>query len=72
MLECGFESPLRIEFSGFSMYHFLELLAGGFLQVLWFPPLLHWLMVSTNKNKAEIKAISTLSKLIAEVSLRTK
>ena len=29
------------EILGFSMWHFLKLVVGGFLLVLWFPPLLH-------------------------------
>ena len=46
MLECGFESRLGLEFSGFSMWHFLKLVVRSFLWVLRFPPLLHLLMVS--------------------------
>ena len=30
MLLCGFESRLGLESSGFSMWHFLKLVAGGF------------------------------------------
>ena len=30
MLECGFESRLGFEFSGFSMWHFLKLIVRGF------------------------------------------
>ena len=37
-LECGFKSPLGLEFSGFSMWHFLNLVVGGFLRILRFPP----------------------------------
>ena len=44
MLECGFESRLRLKVSGFSVWHFLELIRV-FLQVLWFPPLPHWLII---------------------------
>ena len=33
---------------------------------------IHWLIVSANKNKANINVISTLSNLVAELSLRTK
>ena len=40
MLLCGFESRLGPESLGFSMWHFLKLVAVGFLRVLWFPPLL--------------------------------
>ena len=32
-----------------SMWHFLKLVARGFLRVLRFPPLLHWLMVQPIK-----------------------
>ena len=49
MLECGFESHLGLEFSGFSMWHFLKLVVSGFLCILLFPPLLHQLMVSAVK-----------------------
>ena len=38
MLECRFESRLGLEFSGFSMWHFLKLVVRGFLRVLRFPP----------------------------------
>ena len=64
MLECGFESGLGLEFSCFSVWQFLKLVVGGFLWVLRFPPLLHRLMVSANRNKAKMKSISTLSNLI--------
>ena len=30
VLECGFKSWLRLEFSGFSMGHFLKFVIGGF------------------------------------------
>ena len=33
MLECGFESRLGLEFSGFSMWYFLNLVVRGFLRV---------------------------------------
>ena len=72
MLLHGFESRMGLESSGCSMWHFLKLVARGFLRLLRFPPLLHWFNDSTNKNKAQINAISTLSNLIAELSLRTK
>ena len=49
MLERGFESRLRLKFSGFSMWHFLTPVVRGFLRVLRFPPHLHRLMVSANK-----------------------
>ena len=48
-LECGFQSRLGLKFSGFSMWHFLKFVIGGFLSVLLFPPLFHRLMVSTNE-----------------------
>ena len=67
MLECGLMSRLWLEFSGFSMWHFLMLVVRGFLRVLWFPPLSS-VIVSA---KAKINAISALSNLIAELSLRT-
>ena len=71
MLECGFESWLGLECSGFSMWHFLKLVRG-FLQVFQFPRLLHWLMVSANRIELKINAIHTLPTFIAELSLRTK
>ena len=40
VLECGFESWLGLEFSGFSMWHFLMFVFCGFLWILRFPPLL--------------------------------
>ena len=49
ILEWGFKSRLGLEFSDFSVWHFLKLVVRGFLWVLRFPPLLHWLMVSVNK-----------------------
>ena len=54
-----------LEFFSFGMWHFLKLIfiIRGFLWVLWFPPLLHWIMVSAKKIKAKINAISTLSNL---------
>ena len=55
-LECGFESRLGLEPSGFSMWHFLKLVARDFLRVLRFPPLLHRLMVQLI-NRAQINAI---------------
>ena len=67
MLECGFESQLGLEFSGFSMWHFLKLFIRGFLQVLWDLSLIYRLMVSANK----INVISTLSNVLAELSLHT-
>ena len=47
----GFESRLGLESLGCSMWHFLKLIARGFLWVLWFPPLLHWFNGSANKIK---------------------
>ena len=38
MLLCGFGSRLGLESSGFSMWHFLKLVARGFLRVLRFLP----------------------------------
>ena len=67
MLLRGVESRLGLESSGCSMWHFLKLVVRGFLQVLRFPPLLHRF-----HDSAQINAISTLSNLIAELSLRTK
>ena len=37
-LQCGFESRLGLELSGFSMWHFLKLVVRGFLWVLRFFP----------------------------------
>ena len=51
VLLCGFESPLGLESSGFSKWHFLKLAARGFLWVLQFPPLLHRFNGSDNKVK---------------------
>ena len=65
-------SRLGLESSGCSMWHFLKLVARGFLWVLRFPPLLHPFNGSANTIKLKINAISTLSNLIAELSLRTK
>ena len=45
VLEWGFESWLGLEFSGFSMWHFLKLVIRGFLQVLRFPPSFFQLVV---------------------------
>ena len=70
MLLCGFKTRLGFESSGFSMWHFLKLVARGFLRVLQFSSLLHRLMVQPI-NKAKINAIYTLSNLIAELSLCT-
>ena len=55
------------------MVHISEARRQGFFQVLQFSPLLHRLMVSANKEmKAKINVIYTLSKLVAELYLRTK
>ena len=51
MLLRGFESRLELESLGFSMWHFLKLVARGFLRVLRFPPLLHRFNGSANKIK---------------------
>ena len=51
MLLCGFGSRLRLESSGFSMWHFLKLAARGFLRVLRFPLLFHRLMIQPIKKK---------------------
>ena len=50
MLQCRFKSRLELEFSGFSMWHILNLIIRGFLPVLRFPPLLHQLMVQPIKQ----------------------
>ena len=65
MLLCGFESRLGFESSGFSMWHFLELVSQGFLRVtpVSSPP--SSVNGSANKIKAQINAIPTLSNLIA-------
>ena len=47
----GSKSRLGFESSGFSMWHFLKLIARGFLQVLRCPPLLHRSNGSANKIK---------------------
>ena len=49
MLLCGFESRLGLESSDLSVWHFLKLVARGFLRVLQFPPLLRRLMVQPIK-----------------------
>ena len=51
VLECRFESQLGLEFSGFSMWHFLKVIVRGFLWLLWFPSLLHRWKVSAHKIK---------------------
>ena len=51
MLLCGFESRLGLESSGRSMWHFLKLVARGFLRVFRLPPLLHRFNGSANKIK---------------------
>ena len=58
-----------LEFSSFSMWHFLELVIGDFLRVLRFSPLLHQLTVSAKQIKLNINIISTLSTLLAQLSL---
>ena len=49
MLLYGFESRLGLESSGCSVWHFLKLIANGFNRVLWFPSLLHRLMVQLTR-----------------------
>ena len=49
MLLRGFESRLGLESSGRSMWHFLKLVARGFLRVLRFLHLLHRFSDSANK-----------------------
>ena len=44
VLERRFKSQLGLEFSGFSMWHFLKLIVRDFLWVLQFPHLLHRLI----------------------------
>ena len=34
MPECGFEYQLRLEFSGFSMWHFLKLVVMGLFTIV--------------------------------------
>ena len=46
---CGFESRLGLEPSRFSMWHFLKLVARGFLLVLRFSPHFHRFMVQPIK-----------------------
>ena len=70
MLLCGFESQLGLESLSFSMWHFLKLFTRGFVQVLLFPPLLHWFNGSANKIKLKQMRFK-LSNLIAELSLCT-
>ena len=60
-----------LESSGYSMWDFLKLVARGFLWILRFPPHLHRFNGSANQKEAKIHAISTLSNVIAELSLRT-
>ena len=63
MLLRTFDSRLGLESSGCGTWHFLKLVARGFLRLLRFPPLLHWCN--------GVNAISTLSNIIAELSFRT-
>ena len=53
MLLRGFESRLGLESSCCNMWHFLKLVARGFLRVLRFPPLLHRFNDSANKIKLQ-------------------
>ena len=60
MLLRGFEFRLGLESSGCSMWHFLKLVARGFLRVLRFPPLLHRFNDSANKissNKCDFNSV---------------
>ena len=47
----GAECRLDLESSGCSMWHFLKLVARGFLRVLRFPPLLRRFYGSDDKIK---------------------
>ena len=49
---------------------FSEARCRGFLLVLQFPPLLYRVMVSANKIKTKINAISALSNLIAKLRVK--
>ena len=51
MLLRGFESRLGLESLGCCMWHFLKLVARGFLWVLRFPPILHQFNGSADKIK---------------------
>ena len=55
VLPCWFESRSGLGFSSFGLCHFLELVVGGFLRTLQFPPLLHRSIDSANENKDKKK-----------------
>ena len=60
MPESELESWLGLEFSGFSIWHFLKLVVRVFSQVLWSPTLLHWVVVSAmvcGWNKCDLISI---------------
>ena len=65
MLECRFESQLRLEFLGFSTLHFLKLIIMGFLHVHQFPPLLHLHMDSAKEIKAKSMPLELSSPFLA-------
>ena len=44
-----------LNFEGFSMWYFIELIIGDFQQVLWFPPLLQGLLFSVNEINLRTK-----------------
>ena len=61
-----------LESSALSMWHFLKLVARGFIWVLWFPPLLHQLMVQPQVARAQscanhVQPIKCLSRAICRV-----
>ena len=64
-----FQSQLGLTFSGFSIWCSSEITVEGILQIPQFPPLIHKLMISIDKQ--EINAISTLWKIIAVLSICT-
>ena len=49
VLQFKFKSQSGLEFSIFTIWHFLEHVVRVFLQILLFPCLLHWLMASTDE-----------------------
>ena len=49
ILQCRFESRPGLEFSDFSMWHFLKYVVWGFLRVLRFPTLLHRFILSSER-----------------------
>ena len=66
-----FESRLVLKFLSFSLWHILEFVFEGFIQVLRFPSLLHRLTFSIKKEFFKKKAISALSQAQADLSLRS-